>query len=80
MLRDGDGGGTDSCHGRISAGTTTLGVALARRLGLHHLDTDDLYWMPTDPPYTTPRAVQERLALFRSRRRQDRAGFFPVRR
>lgn len=53
--------------GASGAGTTTLGAALAGRLGLHHLDTDDLYWMPTDPPYTTPRAVQERLALFRSR-------------
>jgi adenylate kinase family enzyme len=53
--------------GASGAGTTTLGAALAKQLGLFHLDTDDLYWMATDPPYTTPRPMEERLALFRSR-------------
>jgi len=29
------------------------------------MDTDDYFWEPTDPPYTTKRAVPERLALMK---------------
>ena len=47
--------------GASASGTTTLGRALATHLGARHLDTDDFYWMATDPPYTTPRPVPERL-------------------
>jgi adenylate kinase family enzyme len=47
--------------GASASGTTTLGRALAARTGARHLDTDDFYWMPTDPPYTMPRPVPERL-------------------
>jgi hypothetical protein len=49
--------------GASGSGTTTLGEALARRLGLHHADTDTFFWMPTDPPYTTRRPPDDRLAL-----------------
>jgi adenylate kinase family enzyme len=49
--------------GASGSGTTTLGAALASRLGCLHADSDDYFWMPTDPPYTTPRPVPERLAL-----------------
>ena len=48
--------------GASASGTTTLGRALAARTGRQHLDTDDFYWTATDPPYTTPRPVPERLA------------------
>jgi adenylate kinase family enzyme len=51
--------------GASGSGTTTLGRALAGRLGWAHLDTDDFYWARTDPPYTTPRAVPDRVALLR---------------
>ena len=49
--------------GASGSGTTTLGEALAKRLGLHHADTDTFFWMPTDPPYTTRRPPDDRLAL-----------------
>lgn len=49
--------------GASGSGTTTLGALLARQLGLVHLDTDSVFWLPTDPPFTTPRAPAERLAL-----------------
>jgi adenylate kinase family enzyme len=49
--------------GASASGTTTLGRALATHLGAQHLDTDDFYWMATDPPYTTPRPAPARLQL-----------------
>jgi adenylate kinase family enzyme len=45
---------------------TTLGAALADRLGAVHIDTDDHYWVATDPPYQVKRDVPERLASIRS--------------
>jgi adenylate kinase family enzyme len=49
--------------GASGSGTTTLGRALAARLGVAHLDTDDFFWLPTDPPFETIRARAERQAL-----------------
>ncbi|MFT3687553.1 adenylate kinase [Paenirhodobacter sp.] len=49
--------------GAAGSGTTLLGRGLAERLGVPHLDTDDFFWAPTDPPYTLRRPVEERLAL-----------------
>ena len=49
--------------GASGSGTTTLGAALATRLGLPHGDADQFFWLPTDPPFTTRRPRQERLAL-----------------
>ncbi|MEA2789115.1 MAG: hypothetical protein QOG73_1521 [Acetobacteraceae bacterium] len=49
--------------GAPGSGTSTLGAALAWRLGVPHTDADILYWLPTDPPFTTPRPRQERQAL-----------------
>ncbi|PTV94497.1 adenylate kinase family enzyme [Rhodobacter aestuarii] len=49
--------------GAAGAGTSTLGRALADQLGVPFLDTDDFYWTPTEPPFTTKRPVAERLAL-----------------
>ncbi len=37
--------------GASGSGTTTLGEHLAAKLRWKHLDTDDYYWKPTDPPY-----------------------------
>ena len=39
---------------------TTLGRALAARLGAVHIDTDDHHWLPTDPPYQHKRDVADR--------------------
>jgi adenylate kinase family enzyme len=49
--------------GASGAGTTTLGGALARRLGAAHLDTDDFFWLLTDPPFEAIRPRPERQAL-----------------
>jgi adenylate kinase family enzyme len=49
--------------GASGSGTSTLGTALARRIGVPHADSDSLYWLPTDPPYTTPRPPEQRQAL-----------------
>jgi adenylate kinase family enzyme len=40
---------------------TTLGRALAARLGAVHIDTDDHHWVATEPPYQQKRDVPERL-------------------
>jgi len=57
--------------GASGSGTTTLGSALAGTLGIAHLDTDDFFWMPTDPPYTTPRDVEARVAMLQQQARPE---------
>ncbi len=42
--------------GASGSGTTTLGQALAERLQCPHFDTDEYFWLPTDPPFVTKRA------------------------
>src|SRR5262245_39698064 len=49
--------------GASGSGTTTLGRALANRLGHPHVDADSLFWLPTDPPFTAKRPKDERQAL-----------------
>jgi len=49
--------------GAPGSGTSTLGSAVARRLRVTHADSDSIYWLPTDPPFTTPRPSDEREAL-----------------
>ena len=49
--------------GGSGSGTTSLGRAIATRHGHRHLDTDDIFWEQTDPPYTTIRPQEERLRL-----------------
>lgn len=58
--------------GASGSGTTTLGAVLAARLGVDHLDSDDFYWMPTDPPYTTAREVGVRVAMLEQQAVPDR--------
>jgi len=48
--------------GASGSGTTTLGVALAARLGYPVFDADKYFWLPTDPPFQTMRPRAERLA------------------
>ena len=50
-------------YGPCGSGTSTLGREIGRRLGFRFLDTDDFFWLPTDPPYTQKRPLEERLAL-----------------
>jgi adenylate kinase family enzyme len=51
--------------GASGSGTTTLGNALANRLGCPHFDADDYYWVRTEPPFRTKRPPEERVALLR---------------
>ena len=51
--------------GASGSGTSTIGRFIARRLNYCFMDTDDYYWEPTDPPFTTKRAIPERLGLIR---------------
>jgi len=51
--------------GASGSGTTSLAAAIAARHGHRHLDTDDFYWLPTDPPYRENRPREARFALLR---------------
>jgi adenylate kinase family enzyme len=52
--------------GASGTGTTTLARALADHWTVPHADTDDYFWVPTSPPYSRKRPVEERLGLMRS--------------
>lgn len=49
--------------GASCSGVSTLGARLAKHLNVPHLDVDDFYWLPTDPPFTTKRPPDERVHL-----------------
>jgi adenylate kinase family enzyme len=57
--------------GASGSGTTSLAQALAATLGIVHIDTDDIYWLPTDPPFTTPRPIEDRVALLLQKARPE---------
>lgn len=52
--------------GASGAGTTSLAAALAERCGWLHLDTDDFYWLPSEPPYRFKREPQQRVEHIRA--------------
>ena len=52
--------------GASGSGTTTLGSALATQLETLHLDADDYFWSPTDPPFQAPRPRGDRKSLLAS--------------
>jgi adenylate kinase family enzyme len=60
--------------GASCSGVSTLGSTLAARLGLPHLDVDDFYWMPTDPPYSVKRHPEDRVRLI-TQRQNDAEGW-----
>jgi len=49
--------------GASGSGTTTLGAAIADRLGVEHLDSDDYYWKATPVRFSEKRQVKERLRM-----------------
>ena len=51
--------------GASGSGTTTLARVINETFGHTHLDTDDYFWTPTDPPYTTKRTPYERQELLK---------------
>uniref|UniRef100_UPI00405695BB AAA family ATPase n=1 Tax=Acetatifactor sp. TaxID=1872090 RepID=UPI00405695BB len=52
-------------YGASGSGTSTLGRKICEELGYTFMDTDDYFWMPTNPPYTIKREVTERLILMK---------------
>lgn len=49
--------------GASGSGTTTLGAAVAQRMGVLHLESDDFYWVDCpQQPYTHKRPPAERVA------------------
>jgi len=49
--------------GASGSGTSTLGRALEARHSYKWLDTDDFFWVSTNPPYTLKRPLDERIAM-----------------
>lgn len=49
--------------GPSGSGATTLGQALSKELGYTLFDSDDYYWIPTNPPYQVSREKEERQKL-----------------
>lgn len=52
--------------GASGAGTSTLGRALCEKTGYFFMDTDDYFWLPTDPKYTRKRPKNERIELMKN--------------
>jgi len=49
--------------GASGSGTTSLASAIASKHGHRRLDTDNFFWVPTNPPYQEKRPRDQRLAL-----------------
>jgi adenylate kinase family enzyme len=49
--------------GAAGTGTTTIGLALAARMGCPQIEADDFLWVPSDPPFQKMRSPGERQAL-----------------
>jgi len=49
--------------GASGSGVTTLGQEIEQKHKYKWLDTDDYFWLPTEPPYTTKRPIEERISL-----------------
>lgn len=53
-------------YGASGSGTSTIGRILCEQSGYFFMDTDDYFWEPTNPPYTTKRAILDRIAKMKS--------------
>lgn len=51
--------------GASGSGTTTLARAICETYRYSHLETDNYFWIPTDPPYKTMRTHDERQNLMK---------------
>lgn len=56
----------NSYFGASGSGTTTLGKKICEELGYTLMDTDDYFWMPTEPPFTFKRPKKERIELMKN--------------
>ncbi len=53
-------------YGASGSGTTTLAKYICDNKGFFFMDTDDYFWMPTNPPFTKKKEVKERIRLMRA--------------
>lgn len=51
--------------GASGSGTSTLGKYISDKLGYKFMDSDDYFWLPTDPPFTAKREPSERVRLMK---------------
>jgi adenylate kinase family enzyme len=49
--------------GPSCSGTSTLGKLIAEKYNIPWFDSDDLFWIKTEPPFTTKRDINERIKL-----------------
>ena len=49
--------------GASGSGTTTLGKKICDELGYYLMDTDDYFWMPTEPKFILKRPCDERIEV-----------------
>lgn len=49
--------------GASGSGTSTLGEAIEQQYGYKWLDTDNYFWLPTNPPFVQSRPYEERVKL-----------------
>ena len=49
--------------GASGSGTTTLGKKICKELGYKLMDTDDYFWMPTEPKFALKRPREERIEM-----------------
>lgn len=67
MKKRSETNGSKKIHilGASGSGTSTLGRLIETEYGFVHLDTDDYYWLSTNPPFTTPRERTEHIKLLK---------------
>lgn len=51
--------------GASGSGTSTLGRKICDELGYRFMDTDDYFWLSTDPKYIKKRPRNERIKLMK---------------
>jgi adenylate kinase family enzyme len=49
--------------GPSCSGTSTLGKLIAEKYSISWFDTDDIFWVKTEPPFTVKREINERIKL-----------------
>lgn len=52
--------------GASGSGTTVLGKKICEELGYIQMDTDDYFWVPTEPKYIHKRPKNERITLMKN--------------
>ncbi len=51
--------------GPSGSGTSSLGKALSEELHIPWFDSDDIFWEPTNPPFTSKRSVEQRQSILK---------------